>query len=572
MIKLILVILVFLLWFAGLLPCNLQAAEGPEGTSREVGVLEKEMREREERKRFEEIRLPEIESKLPEQEEIEGPDAEFLVSAIEVAGNSVFSREAIKALVESHQNQSLTLKKIKSIAKEITSYYRARGYVTTRAVIPPQKIDAGKVTIQIYEGKIGNIKIEGLRYSRESLIRRRFQIKPNDVLRYQILEGVLANLNTNPDRKVRVVLLPGEKPETTDIVLKIEEKFPVHAMYGFNNLGTVSTGRFRQSSTLAFTNLLGFDDQLTSRVEVAERGDFVGWANSYLLPVGSRGDLVSFDMNQVNVIIGKDLKALNAVGRALVFGPTAIIPFLRSQRIAGEWTMGFDYKRIRTLLSGVTVSKDDLRVFRMGPNFIENDRWGRTIFTNEIQLAFAGFMGGLGHNDPNASRREADGYFWQYNVSLGRIQNIWRGIQAVGKMSAQFSPHRLVAAQQMRLGGYDSVRGYPEGDYLADYGYQGSLEFRVPPYFIPKEWKWPFANIPVIDSVRGVCFLDFGKGFLNSPFMEEEKSERLTGAGAGLRVSISRNVQARVDWGVPLAGKTGEGKGTRLHVSIQIGY
>ncbi len=550
-------------------PQLIYPAEGPSGTE-QAGVLEKELREREHKKRLEEIELPVIETKY-EEEKVEGiPETEFYVSRINVQGVTIFPIAEIDALKTKYENQTSSLQKLKSLALDITSYYRMRGFVTTRAVVPPQKLEQGEVTIQIHEGKVGQIRIEGLKYSREALIRNRFRIKKGDILRYHDLERALAVLNANPDRSVRVVLERGEEPETTDIVLKVEEQFPFHAGYGFNNLGTVSTGPFRQSVSYSAGNLLGWDDQFSGRVEISERRDFIGVSNSYLLPLDSRGDLFTFDFSHVDVEIGKDLKPLAAVGRASVFGPTVIIPFLQRRFLSGEWTMGFDYKRIRTLINGNVNAKDDLRVFRFGPNLIENDKWGRTILTNAFQIAFAGFLGGLNNNDPVASRREADGYFWQYNFTLARLQNIWNGIQAVGRFSAQLTPHRLVPAQEFRLGGFDTVRGYPEGSFLGDYGFQGSLELRVPPYFVPKDWKWPRSEIALRDSIRGVCFVDFGKAFVSSPFEIEEKSERLVGVGGGIRVSISRNVQARVDWGVPVAGRSSEGKAARIYFSLQV--
>lgn len=566
-------VVLFLVCFIGIGFSSLEAkaADDPAGSD-QAGALERELRERKERKRLEEFRFPEIESRVEEEKAQELPSTEFQVSTIRIEGNTVFPNEILDPLKVPYENQTTSLVRFKELAKEITAYYRMRGYVTSRAVIPEQKLEQGQAVIRIVEGKIGTIKIEGLRFSRESMIRRRFRIRSGDILRYQDLERYVTNLNANPDRKVRIVLLPGEKPETTDIVLKVEEEFPLHASYGFTNLGTDTTGRIRQSGTVTVTNLLGLDDQLTSRVEVSERRGFMGWANSYMVPINARGDIFTIDVNDVLVKLGKDLKPFHASGRAFVLSPTLIMPIFHGRYLSGEWTMGFDYKRIRTLLFGIANSKDDLRVFRFGPNFLENDPWGRSILTNEVQTAFAGFLGGLEHNDPIASRREADGYFWQYNVTFGRLQNIWKGTQAVGRIGAQFSPHRLVPAQQFRIGGFDTVRGYGEGEYLGDYGFQGSLELRVPPYFIPKDWKWPAGKSTLRDTIRGVGFIDFGKGFLNSPFLDEEKNRQLIGVGGGLRVSINRNVQARVDWGVPVGEKPNEGHAHLIHFALNVGY
>ena len=563
--------LIFSLAFSTLIP-NAMTAEGPS-FSEQAGTLEKELREREVKKRLEEIKLPEIENKIVQEEGEELISTEFQVNKIHITGSTVFHQADIDQLKAFYENQTSSLVKLKSLAKDITSYYRTRGYVTSRAIVPPQKLEGNEVEIRIYEGKVGDVKIEGLKHTKESLIRRRFHIQSGQILRYQDIERRLAALNVNPDRTVRVVMLPGEKPETTDIILKIGDRFPYHAGYGFNNLGTESAGILRQSVTATATNLLGWDDQLSTRFEISERGDFKGETANYLTPLDSRGDLISIDFSHVDIELGKNLKSFNAKGRALVFGPTLVLPFLQTQFLTGEWDMGFDYKRIRTLLSGTPFSKDDLRVFRFGPNFIENDQSGRTIFTNNFQIAFGTFMGGLDDNDPAASRPEADGHFWQYNVALGRLQNIWNGTQAIGRGSAQFSPHRLVPAQQFRLGGFDTVRGYPEGDFLGDYGYQGTFELRVPPYFIPSDWKWPGSQHSIRDTVREVAFVDYGAGFLNDPFEIELKSQHLMGIGGGLRIAITDHLRARIDWGVPVSGKsTTEGRESRAHFSLEGGF
>ncbi len=563
---------IFYFLLLGVLTTSVYAADESVPASEQAGVLAEKFREQPQYKRLEEIALPEIENKYVEEEGAGLPDTEFPITSIRVDGGTVFPQDVIDEFKRPYENQSTNLQKLKELALDITAHYRTRGYVTTRAIVPPQKLEDGQVRIQIHEAKVGLIKIEGLKYTRESLVRRRFNVREGDILRYQNLERYLTALNANPDRIVRVVLEPGEKPETTDIILKVEEKFPFHAGYGFNNLGTVSTGRFRQSATATATNLLGFDDQLSSRVEISERRDFIGVSSSYQVPLNARGDILTFDFSRVEVELGKDLKPLAAAGRAVVFGPTLIMPFLHSKYVQGEFTTGFDYKRIRTLVQGIPVAKDDLRVFRFGPNFIENDRWGRSIFSNNVQVAFGGFMGGLDNNDPNASRREADGYFWQYNASIGRLQNIWNGIQAVGRTSFQLTPHRLIPAQQFRIGGYDTVRGYPEGEYLGDYGFQGSLEVRVPPYFIPKDLKCPITKMAIRDIVRGVAFVDFGKAFVIDPFENEDSSQRMTSVGGGIRVNIARNLQGRIDWGIPVGGKSSEGSASRIHFGLQVNY
>jgi len=524
------------------------------------------------RKKIDEAGLPEIISRLVEAEEATLPDTPFTVSQFELEGNTVFSDETLLPLTEPYTQQKSSLKKLRELTDVLTDFYRRRGYVTSRAVLSPQKVKNGLVRIQIYEGKIESIEISGLRYSKETMIRSRFGVQVGDVLRYQDLVRGLAILNANPDRSAEIELLQGAEPAATQIDLTIVERVPFHVAYEFNNLGTPAAGELKQGIAVSMTNLLGFDDQLSGRFDISERADSVSVSANYLLPLNSKGDLFLFDFYNVDVELGDPFKSFDAKGRALIFGPTFISPFFISKYLAGEFAFGFDYKRIRTTSEGSIIAKDDLRVFRFGPSFIENDAWGKTIWINQFQLGFAGFMGATKNDDVSASRETADGTFVQYNTTIGRAQKLWEGSELVSQMSFQFTPNRLLSSQQFRMGGLYTVRGYPEGDYLGDYGMLGSIELRIPPYFIPETWQWPLTETSIYDSTKAIAFLDFGQGFLNGPKLEEESSQHLMGVGGGLRVSFNDHLQARVEVGVPVGDQSTDGKNARLHFILRAGF
>ena len=61
------------------------------------------------------------------------------------------------------------------------------------------------------------------------------------------------------------------------------------------------------------------------------------------------------------------------------------------------------------------------------------------------------------------------------------------GMMLTLRGSLQLTPNRLSPSEQLRLGGAFSVRGYSEGDYLADYGGFVTNELSVPTYFFPAD-------------------------------------------------------------------------------------
>ena len=92
------------------------------------------------------------------------PESEgFFVKKIEVLGNSIFKAE-IRSLTQPLENQKITIEKLICLRSTITELYVSRGYITSGAFLPNnQEITEGTVKIQVVEGEIERIEIQGLK-------------------------------------------------------------------------------------------------------------------------------------------------------------------------------------------------------------------------------------------------------------------------------------------------------------------------------------------------------------------------------------------------------------------------
>jgi len=104
--------------------------------------------------------------------------------------------------------------------------------------------------------------------------------------------------------------------------------------------------------------------------------------------------------------------------------------------------------------------------------------------------------------------------------------------------------------QQLALGGYGTVRGYPQSKLLGDYGWNVVCELLFPPPFIAG------VNVPALgktwsELVRLKAFVDHGEAVLKSPLAGEDRRRRITGFGFGGRLSLSRDVDLILDVGFP---------------------
>ena len=91
---------------------------------------------------------------------------QFKVNEIIFEGNTKVKTASLNTLAESVIGQDIYFEDLLRVAKKITKYYQAKGFLTSYAFIPSQNIKNGVVTICIVESKVDSIDIEGNRWAR----------------------------------------------------------------------------------------------------------------------------------------------------------------------------------------------------------------------------------------------------------------------------------------------------------------------------------------------------------------------------------------------------------------------
>ena len=92
----------------------------------------------------------------------------FKLKNINITGNTVFPTYVLMRLVDFKIGQDVTINDLIMSANDITDYYQAKGYVSTIAYLPPQKVKNGTIEIKILEGKYGNVEINPGKWERAS--------------------------------------------------------------------------------------------------------------------------------------------------------------------------------------------------------------------------------------------------------------------------------------------------------------------------------------------------------------------------------------------------------------------
>jgi hemolysin activation/secretion protein len=494
-------------------------------------------------------------------------DVTFFVKEIRLEGNRVISTSELKPLLSSYENREITMKELSQAAEAVEKTYRKQGYITSRAIIPPQKLDTQSPLIRVIESKVGNIEIEGERFTREKYLASHMKLKKGERLNYAPIREALVAMNQNPDRQVKSVFRKGTDPESTDIILKVDERLPYHAGLSYDNQGSPATGRQRFGPSVRTTNLTGTDDALSVGSVFGE--NFGTLFNQYLRVIPQTGTRLGFLFSHAQVDPQKDSKAFAVNGISQTYSPSLSQNVVKKEWMNASFGTRFDFKESRTKILSGTFRRERLRVLRFGPDITIKDRFGITSFSPEFSFGMNA-MGASIYATSTSSRLGIEPGFFHMDNTFSRIQKMPWETRLLTRGEGQFATHKLPSSEALYLGGANSIRGYPEGDYLADSGIYFSNEHLIPLSFIPKEVHLPFFNTPVQKQFEFLSFLDFGYGRLRGPASTDRKDRYLLGAGVGIKIRITDYLFGRLEVGHALGQEPlTESDHTRFHFRIQ---
>jgi hemolysin activation/secretion protein len=474
-------------------------------------------------------------------------DVTFVLTDVTLQGNTALQAGAFAPIIDRYRNRKVTVDDLKALADAIEAEYRRQGYVTALAYLPPQRIEGGRAIIEVLEGRVGELLVEGNRYFNASRFRWYWPLETGELLRYDAMRRSLVRMNEHPDRQVQALLRPGRAAGTTDVVLKVSDRLPAHLSAQWDNQGTKPIGRHRAGFSASHNNLLGLDDRAVLGTSFGR--EFGAVYAQYAAPVTPHGTSAAFSFSHSRVSPKRQFRDFGVNGRSQTYGVRLEQALVDRQRVSLSGFLGLAFKESRTMVSSGTSRRDRLRVLSFGPHLQILDPWGRWIMDHEYAFGLKG-LGASSENNPVASRQGADPDFFKTELRLTRVQRMPWQTQANLSVEVQASPSKLTPQEELYLGGSSSVRGYPEGDYLADQGIVVRLEYLVPCRFLPAEWQVPGSGQPLRDQVQLVAFLDRGYGRLRAITGEERSSRNLMGLGTGVRVRLKDDLSARVEWGV----------------------
>ena len=480
------------------------------------------------------------------------------VSDVQVIGNTVFPDAEIAEVTALYKNRTLLTEDLERLRLSLTLLYINKGYLTSGAIIPDQDVTSGVITVQIIEGTLSRIDIEGNRWFSSSHLRDRISLGSRTPVTLNPLQEQLQLLQQ--DRRIERVnaeLRPGDRRGDSVLNVRVADRNPFHASMDVSNYQTPLVGEARGIGTLTHDNLTGHGDPLSVSYGHSTGAHPIVNA-SYALPFNRYGTTFSPYYRRYEFkLIEPPFGPLNIHTNTEIIGISLRHPIYKTVTDELAFSIIGEHLFTQSFLFG-TVPFDFSPGFQNGAATVSALRFAqdwtrRTLDTVlAVRSRFSVGINVLGATI-NANPDTPDGQFFSW---LGQAQAIkqygenFLGMQLLGRMDMQLANSPLFSLEQVALGGRYTVRGYREVTILRDNSFIASIESRFPLV------RWgngePMIQLaPFIDVAHG---WNLGENRPAPTAPITSFPDTLASVGIGLRWNILPNDRANFEiyWGQQL--------------------
>ncbi|MDN7448594.1 ShlB/FhaC/HecB family hemolysin secretion/activation protein [Burkholderia multivorans] len=196
-----------------------------------------------------------------------------------------FAREWL----EHYTGQCIGKQGLDMLVKGLSQAILARGYVTTRVLLPEQDLSTGTLKFSLIPGVIRHVRFadDKLRGTWKTA----FPTRDGDLLNLRDLEQGLEQMKRVSSQDVSMQIIPADVPGESDVVLDVKRGKPWSVVASVDNSGTRATGKLQGNLSLGIDNPLGLNDIFNVGVsQDLELGDkrlgSHGWNGFYSIPWG----------------------------------------------------------------------------------------------------------------------------------------------------------------------------------------------------------------------------------------------------------------------------------------------
>lgn len=479
----------------------------------------------------------------PTPEPIPGKVPETItVTKFEFEGNTAISSEELAKVTAKYTNRPISFAELFQARSAVTELYLERGYITSGALIPPQKLEGGVVRIQVVEGGLEGINVTGTQRLKPSYIRSRLALATDKPLNRDRLLEALQLLQLNPlIQNISAELSAGTQPGLSLLEVKVSEAKSFSSQIALDNNRAPSIGSFRRRVQVNQANLFGDGDALN--LGYSNTGGSDGIDLSYTRQINPRNGTIKFSYGLTNSsVIEPPFNRIDIEAKSRYYELTLRQPLVQTP--TQEFAIGLTATRQEsdtTLLEipfPLSPGADDQGRTRISAlRFFQE--WTKRSST-EVLAARSQFSLGLGLFNSTINKEAPDSRFFSWRGQAQWVRLLEPDTLFLLRADVQLSDRPLVPLEQFGLGGQESVRGYRQDFLLTDNGALISAETRFPVLRISK-WNALVQLVP---------FFDFGSAWNSGK--QNPVPNLIASAGLGLQLQLGDRLTARLDYGIPI--------------------
>lgn len=452
------------------------------------------------------------------------------VSTIALKGAKAISPDALLKVMGTKPGKVLNSKTIREDGDAILKEYAKLGYA---AEITDVDIDKeGNLTLLIQEAVVEKIRIQGLKKTRERVVRREMRVKEGQVFNSRRLQDDLRRIyNLNYFDDVKYDRKPGSEPGKVLVSVDLKEKKTGTAAVG---LGFSSRDELVGFVDLAERNFRGGGQQVSVRAEFGDRRthEFT-YAEPWL------------DKKHTSLSVSVYDRQIYREPRGNFLNPTAsddTLVLFKETRKGARLSLGRPFSR--DIAGYVGFRFEDVSLAQLDPLTLVETPLGAESAGLVSSISFSGVRDTRDVVfDATRGDRESlslelagqylggDSTFQKLDLDLRKYIPVARQFVLAGRLMGGATLGSLPAFEQYFVGGAETVRGY---DIDRDYGDNrlvSNLELR---YRIQK-------------NLQGVLFADAGDAW-GGKFANSQSFDPILGFGLGVRVNTPVG-PIRLDYG-----------------------
>ena len=409
------------------------------------------------------------------------PVVEFTVSGFRIDGDNPLDEATTERILAPYVGRHEGLDRLFDAVAQLEKAILDAGNSFYRVTLPPQTMEAGRITLKIVTIEVASVEVVGNRYFSAPNIRASVPgLRVGATPDTRELARQLQVANNHAAKQVTLRMKQASQPDSVDVTLAVRDQKPWKLFASLGNTGSDDTGDYRLGVGFQHANLFDLDHELTASYTTSPGhvGDVRQYGFDYRAPLYRYSGEVALFYSRSTVDTGVVAQVFDVSGAGRFVGASYTQTFDNIDNYRHKASLALEDRSFGNDISflgtpvGVDVRSRPVTLEYRGEYVQERRRIGFSLgYTRNIPRGR--------HNDTatySASRAGADANWHALRFSANASQALGGQWVLSGSLAGQYTWEPLISGEQFGVGGVNSVRGFEERAIAGDRGLRASLE------------------------------------------------------------------------------------------------